>query len=224
MEINDSPEGSGFWKPKTRKVLCMTESVFGGYQKGRQRKHRSVCTCDGRVFNVYTGQECLQLQQQGLQPLHWTGVSTPVTAGSSTSTLDSLYSVGDTLLEVVRTARLVTEHGKLAMILPVPQQDLRTVTKALSCGICKEWPPREHYLSPRLRPLLCIGRDPGIRRSKVDRHRIVEANAGHRHRVAGIGPVVIRHRHLVAECTYHAIDRSKRHGKQLKLLNPKFHK
>ena len=38
------------------------------------------------------------------------------------------------------------------------------------------------------------------------------------------GTVVIRRRHLVAECTYHAIDRSKRHGKQLKLLNPKFHK
>ena len=71
----------------------MTESVFGEYQTGRQRKHRSVCTCDCRVFNLYTGQDCLQLQQQGLQPLHWTGVSTPVTAGSSTSTLDrSVYT------------------------------------------------------------------------------------------------------------------------------------
>ena len=132
----------------------MTESVFGEYQAGRQRKHRSVCTCDCSVFNVYTGQECLQLQQQGLQPLHWTGVSTPVTAGSSTSTLDSLHGVGDTLLEVVRTARTVTAHGKVAMILPVPQQDLQRVTEALSCGICKEWPPGEHCLSPRLRPLL----------------------------------------------------------------------
>ena len=56
MEIHESPEGSGFWKPKTRKVLCMTESVFGEYQTGRQRKHRSVCTYNSRVFNLYTGQ------------------------------------------------------------------------------------------------------------------------------------------------------------------------
>ena len=61
----------------------------------------SVCTCDCRVFFLYTA---------------W---------------------VGDTLLEGVRTARTVAAHGKVAMILPVPPQDLRTVTEALSCGICK---------------------------------------------------------------------------------------
>ena len=107
----------------------MTESVFGEYQTGRQRKHRSVCTCDGKVFNIYTGQPA-----RGRRHIAGSGEA------DKGSTLDSLLRVGDTLLEVVRTARTVAAHGKVAMILPVPQQDLRTVTEALSVESAKNGP------------------------------------------------------------------------------------
>ena len=80
------------------------------------------------------------VKQAGYQVLVFRRLSAPATAGPSSASatpLDSLHGVGDTLLEVVRTARTVAAHGKVAMILPVPPQDLRTVTEALSCAICK---------------------------------------------------------------------------------------
>ncbi|KAI0228922.1 hypothetical protein LSAT2_020705 [Lamellibrachia satsuma] len=42
MEIHESPgtQGSDFWKPQTRKILCMTESVHRDFQSGRTRKLR----------------------------------------------------------------------------------------------------------------------------------------------------------------------------------------
>ncbi|KAI0235178.1 hypothetical protein LSAT2_014352 [Lamellibrachia satsuma] len=46
MEIHESPgtQGSYFWKPQTRKILCMTESVHRDFQSGRTRKLSDVGT------------------------------------------------------------------------------------------------------------------------------------------------------------------------------------